>query len=75
MKKRNYKREYSNYHGKPKQILNRSSRNKARRKMISAGRARKGDGKDVNHRDSNPRNNSKSNLSIMSKARNRSKRY
>lgn len=75
MKKRDYKREYSNYHGKPQQILNRSSRNKARRKMISAGRARKGDGKDVDHRDNNPRNNSKGNLSIMSKARNRSRRY
>ena len=30
MIKRNYKKEYANYHSKPKQIKNRAGRNKAR---------------------------------------------
>lgn len=32
-KKRDYKKEYRDYHGKPEQIANRSKRNQARRKM------------------------------------------
>jgi transposase-like protein len=69
---RDYKKEYENYHSSSKQKKRRAARNKARRKMIRDGRARKGDGKDVHHRDGNPRNNSKSNLSVTSKRRNRS---
>ena len=71
---RDYKREYNSYHAKPEQKKNRASRNKARTLLSSTGRVRKGDGKDVDHRDGNPRNNSKSNLSVMSKRRNRSKK-
>ena len=71
---RDYKREYNSYHAKPEQKKNRASRNKARTLLSSIGRVRKGDGKDVDHRDGNPRNNSKSNLSVMSKRRNRSKK-
>ena len=40
--------------------------------MIKAGKARKGDGKDVMHKNGNPHNNSLSNLSVGSKAENRS---
>ena len=71
---RDYKREYNSYHAKPEQKKNRASRNKARTLLSSIGRVRKGDGKDIDHRDGNPRNNSKSNLSVMSKRRNRSKK-
>lgn len=71
---RDYKKEYNSYHAKPEQKKNRASRNKARTLLSSTGRVRKGDGKDVDHRDGNPRNNSKSNLSVMSKRRNRSKK-
>ena len=71
---RDYKREYNSYHAKPEQKKNRASRNKARTLLSSTGRVRKGDGKDVDHRDGNPRNNSKSNLSVMSKRKNRSKK-
>jgi hypothetical protein len=71
---RNYRKEYDTYHAKPDQKKNRASRNKARTLLSSVGRVRKGDGKDVDHRDGNPRNNSKSNLSVMSKRRNRSKK-
>jgi len=54
---RNYKSEYGAYHSKPDQIANRSSRNKARRKMVAAGKAKPGDSQDVDHRDGNPQNN------------------
>jgi hypothetical protein len=69
--KRNYRREYDNYQGKPEQRANRSKRVLARRKMIKKGKARKGDGKDVNHKDGNPQNNSMSNLESMSASKNR----
>lgn len=60
------------YNAKPEQVKRRTARNKARRQMISEGRARKGDGKDVGHQDGNPRNNKRSNLKMQSKASNRS---
>lgn len=69
---RNYRKEYDNYQGKPSQIKRRSSRNKARRKMEKAGKVSKGDGKDVAHKDNNPKNNSRSNLKTQSKSKNRS---
>ena len=69
--KRNYRREYDNYQGKPEQRANRSKRVLARRKMIKKGKARKGDGKDINHKDGNPQNNSMSNLESMSASKNR----
>lgn len=68
---RDYRKEYDNYQGKPDQIANRSSRNKARRKAKNNGYNVKG--KDIHHKDGNPRNNSLSNLSIASEGWNRSK--
>ena len=73
MKKRNYKKEYANYHSKPEQKKNRASRNAARAKMVKAGVAQKGDGKDVDHRDRNAKDNRFSNLRIVSKSSNRSR--
>lgn len=69
---RNYKKEYANYHGKREQKDNRNSRNKARRIAILAGKEVKG--KDVDHKDGNPRNNDISNLQPISKSKNRSKK-
>jgi len=69
---RNYRKEYDNYHSKPEQRANRSSRNKARRKMKNAGYDVSG--QDVDHKNGNPRDNSISNLSIKSKSSNRSKK-
>ena len=46
---RNYKREYKLYGGTEQQKKNRAMRNAARAKMIKAGKAKKGDGKDVAH--------------------------
>jgi hypothetical protein len=40
--------------------------------MIKAGRAHKGDGKDVAHLDNNTKHNSMVNLMLQSKAQNRS---
>jgi len=68
---RDYKKEYENYHSKPEQRANRSKRVLARREMIKNGRATKGDGKDVDHKDGNPQNNSPSNLRMMSVNANR----
>jgi len=69
---RNYRKEYDNYQGKPEQIANRSSRNKARRaKTKQLGYKPKGD---VDHKNGNPRDNSPSNLRVASKAVNRSRK-
>ena len=71
---RDYKREYATYHGSDEQKKNRASRNAARRSLMKQGRVRKGDGKDVDHRDGNPRNNRAGNLSVMSRSANRAKK-
>lgn len=60
------------YNSKPEQVKRRTQRNAARRKMEKAGKVRKGDGKDVAHKDNNPHNNKASNLAVQSKAKNRS---
>ena len=70
---RDYKKEYREYHGRPEQIKNRHSRNKARALMIKKGRVRKGDGKEVDHQNGNPRDNSPKNLKVMSRTANRRK--
>ena len=72
---RNYRQEYDGYHSRPAQKKNRAARNGARRKMKKAGRVRKGDGRDVDHKDGNPRNNRRSNLRIQSKKKHRSRNY
>tara|TARA_R100000541_G_scaffold4395_1_gene11819 strand:+ start:47 stop:292 length:246 start_codon:yes stop_codon:yes gene_type:complete len=69
---RDYKKEYANYQGKSTQLKKRASRNAARSSMAKGGSIKKGDNKDVHHRDGNPKNNKKSNLSVTSKRTNRS---
>ena len=63
---RNYKKEYREYHSKPEQKKRRAARNAARAKMIFKGVVKKGDGKDVDHKDRNPFNNAVANLRIQS---------
>lgn len=60
------------YNAKPEQKKRRAARNQARRLAIKEGRASKGDGKDVAHKDNNPMNNAKSNRAIQSPTKNRS---
>jgi hypothetical protein len=69
--KRNYAYEYKRYHSKPKQKKRRAARNAARRKMMRLGRVRKGDGKDVNHKRPSSMSNRVSDLSVVSKSKNR----
>lgn len=69
---RNYKNEYESYHSSPEQIKKRASRNAARRKLMKTGKVRKGDGKDVDHKNGNANDNSSSNLRVQSKSQNRS---
>lgn len=71
-KVRDYKREYALYQGTPKQKKRRAKRNAARRKLMKEGRVKLGDGMDVAHKDNNPNNNSKSNLAVQKKKKNRS---
>ena len=68
---RDYKSEYKNYHSKPEQRANRSKRVLARRLMMKLGKVRKGDGKDVDHKDGDPQNNGKHNLRVRNKSENR----
>jgi hypothetical protein len=66
---RDYKKEYADYHSKPEQIQRRAKRNEARRSLKDRKDIK---GKDVHHKDNNPMNNDKSNLSIVSQKYNRS---
>ena len=65
-------RAQAKYNSKPAQVKRRTARNAARASMIKAGKAHKGDGKDVMHKNGNPNNNTPSNLKVGSKAENRS---
>lgn len=71
---RDYKKEYNDFHGTPSQKKRRAERNAARRKMEREGRVRKGDGKDVDHKNRNTADNRLSNLRVMSKSANRSRK-
>jgi len=69
---RNYKKEYKNYQGTAAQKKRRAMRNKVRRMMLRKGKVKKGDGKDVHHKDGNPMNSNKSNLKVVRRSKNRS---
>lgn len=72
--KRDYKKEYSKYHSDPKQKKNRAQRNKARSMMVKAGKAHKGDGKDIGHIKAMSRGGLSTmyNLQVQSRSENRS---
>ena len=59
------------YNSKPEQKKRRAQRNAARRKLERMGKVRKGDGKDIDHKDHNTANNSMSNLEVMRASLNR----
>ena len=62
---RDYKKENEEYHSKPSVKKKRASRNTARREAISSGKARKGDGTHVDHKDGNALNNAPSNRRVV----------
>lgn len=70
--KRNYKQEYKTSHSSTEEKKKRAKRNAARRIMAKAGKVKKGDGKDVDHKSGNTNNNKRSNLSVKSASKNRS---
>jgi|TARA_R110000803_G_scaffold168599_1_gene231638 hypothetical protein len=70
--KRNYRKEYDNYHAAPEQKKKRASRNAARGALMTSGSVSKGDGKDVDHKNGNPMDNRGGNLAVKPKSRNRS---
>ena len=59
------------YNSSPEQKKRRAERNASRAKMIKAGKAKKGDGRDVDHRNKNTANKSASNLRMRSVSANR----
>ena len=64
---RDYGKEYRTYHGKPTQIKRRASRNAARRKVLNWRKS----SLDVDHKDRNPRNNSRGKLRLVKRGQNR----
>jgi hypothetical protein len=74
VEKRDYRKEYDDYHGQPDQVKRRAARNKARRFLEKEGRVHKGDGKDVDHKNGNPLDNSSANIRVRDRSANRSRR-
>jgi len=70
-KKRDYKKEYREYHSKPSQIKKRAARNAARRTMG----LKVGDPREVDHKKPLAKggSNSKRNLRVVSRTTNRKK--
>lgn len=74
-KKRDYKKEYKEYHSTPSQKKNRAKRNGARAIMMKEGKVKKGDGKEVDHKKplSKGGSNKRRNWKILSRTANRKK--
>ena len=70
---RNYKKEYASYHSSSEQKKKRAQRNTARRRAVASGKAKKGDGKDIDHKKPlrSGGSNSKSNTRVRSRSANR----
>lgn len=73
-KPRNYSKEYEEFQGTPEQIKNRSSRNKARRKLTKLKGKKAVAGKDVGHKNNNPLDNSTGNLKLETPSKNRARK-
>ena len=69
--KRNYRKEYDNYHASPEQRVRNAARLRARRLMVKKGKVKVFDKKDVHHKDNDPTNNDLSNLSVTTQKYNR----
>ena len=72
--RRDYKKEVAKYTSRPEVVKKRTEQNAARAKMVKAGKAHKGDGKDVDHKIplSKGGGNDASNLRVVSAKENRS---
>lgn len=66
--------EHETFQSSPEAKKANSARVSARKKAIRKGIVHKGDGRELDHKDSNPLNNSSSNIRVISRTANRSKR-
>ena len=67
------KGDYAKYHKSKRMKDERAARNKNRKIFQTGGKVRKGDGKHIDHKDGNPRNNGSQNLRVVSARRHRKK--
>lgn len=67
-----HRKAQAKYQKAPKQVQERENRNKARQTLIRAGKAHKGDGKDVMHVNGNALDNRPANWRNGSRHKNRS---
>lgn len=65
--------DYEKYHASPRMKKERALRNKNRREFEKKGIVRKGDGKEIDHKDGNPKDNARKNLRVVSRHTNRVK--
>ena len=68
-----YKKGDYKYHKSKEAKDARAKRNKNRRIAMREGRVKPGDGKHIDHKDGNPKNNSRKNLRVVSGKANRQK--
>ncbi len=72
-KPRDYRAEYLATDARPKDKKERASRNRARNAAIKAGKVKKGDGKQIDHKNFNALDNRPSNLRVISAKANESR--
>tara|TARA_R100001143_G_C3273127_1_gene93132 strand:- start:192 stop:410 length:219 start_codon:yes stop_codon:yes gene_type:complete len=65
--------DYAKYHKSKRMKVDRAARNKNRKTFQTGGKVRKGDGKHIDHKDGNPKNNRSKNLRVVSARSNRRK--
>lgn len=68
---RDYADEYKKFHSSMSAKKDRAARNKVRRRALQAGRVQKGDTRDIDHKNGNPRDNAPGNLQVMDRKKNR----
>jgi len=71
--KRDLKKEYREHGSTPEQKKRRAARNAARNAAIKSGKVKKGDGKEIDHKNFNALDNRPSNLRVVDKKTNRTK--
>jgi hypothetical protein len=73
MTKRDYRKEYDDYHASEEQKTRRQQRNKARENAIKRGDVKRGDNKEVDHVGANRKGKLGSVVKVISKIANRKK--
>jgi len=66
--------EYNKFQSSDKAKKDRAARNNARRSAIRSGKVSVGDTREVDHKNSSPRDNDSSNLRVVSRRTNRAKK-